>query len=115
MSTSPSQEFGASTVCVNVLLDELREELLAADLFRFERALPVVRVGRNEAEDGARPKRVVRWTIYLVSAGDLTDKQGEGRSDRLVKLALPVSLLPPVEMRGVVAVEVGAGGELRVA
>jgi hypothetical protein len=98
-----------------VLLDELREELLAADMFRFERALPVIRVGRNEAEDGALRKRVVRWTIYLVSAGDLTGKQGEGRADRLVKVALPIPLLPPVEMRSVVSVEVGAGGELKVA
>ena len=53
---------------VELLLDRLRAELLAAQVFRCERVTPTVRIGRDEAEDGGSRQGFVRWTIYILSA-----------------------------------------------
>jgi hypothetical protein len=66
LTASIPQEAEWRSARIEVLLDKLRAELLAADVLRMDRETPTIRIGPGESQ--ASPNgRIVRWTIYLVT------------------------------------------------
>lgn len=66
LTASVPQEAEWRSARIEVLLDKLRAELLAADVLSMERDTPTIRIGPGEP-DVSSNARIVRWTIYLVT------------------------------------------------
>lgn len=67
MITSIPREAERRSARVEVLLEKLRAELVAASVLRIDRERPTIRIGPEEAAlKGTRPV-LVRWTIYLAT------------------------------------------------